>query len=155
MKLLLAVSMSIAMAMFVVCIFKTYKEKNKPDLAKIVRRVLELGFGIVLVNFVSLLVPNRLVVMICYCLYFSLADWMLYFLFKFSTYFMGKGEQFEKIMKIKIVYTLLGLDCISILLNIFFEHQFSVHESVMFKGELYYYIQPTGYFYIHYVIAMT
>ncbi len=154
MKLLLAVSMILAMIMFGACIFKTYKEKNKRELADIVRIVLELGLGIVLVNFVSLLVADRTVVIVCYCLYFSMADWMIFFLFKFTTYFIGRGKEFERIMKVKVVYALLGLDTVFMLLNIFFENQFTVKESVLFNTELYYYIEPTPFFYIHFVFVM-
>ena len=154
MKIMLATAMLSAMAVLGICIFKTHKEKNKPDLAVIVRRVLQLGFAIVFVNFISLLVPNKTIVTLCFCIYFSCADWLLYYLFKFSTYFMGKGEQFDKIMKVKIIYFILVADCISVILNMFFSHQFAVKESVLFENELYYYIEPTSFFYIHYTIIL-
>ena len=151
---MLATAMLSAMAVLGICIFKTHKEKNKPELAEIVRRVLQLGFSIVFVNFVSLLVPNKTLVTLCYCIYFVCADWMLYFLFKFSTYFMGKREQFEKLMKIKAIYFILIADCISVMLNMFFHHQFDVTESILFENELYYYIEPTPFFYVHYTIIL-
>lgn len=154
MKLLLATSMIAAMALFCVFIVKSGREKNKPELAGIVRKVLVFGLIIVLSNFISLISSNKTVVMICYSVYFSIADWMLYCLFKFSTHFMGKGAEFEKMIKSKPMYVLLGLDSISIIANVFLEHMFTVQETTLFGNELYFNLETKMLFYIHYAIVL-
>ncbi len=154
MKLFLAISLISVMVVLGICIYKTTKETHKTELAVIVRRVLQLGFGIVMVNLISLTAENKTLVGLCYCVYFACADWLLFYLLKFSTYFMGKGEQFKKLMKIKIIYVILAADCISVLLNMVFEHQFKIKESILFGDELYFYIDPAPFFYIHYAIVM-
>lgn len=152
MKITLAIAMLFAMGMLGICIFKTYKEKNKPELAEIVRHILQAGFAIVMVNFLSLLIINKTLATVNYSVYFICADWMLFFLFKFSIVYIG--ENFNKFVKIKAMYAILIADCISILLNIPFGHLFSIHESTLFENEIYYHIDTTVFFYIHYAIVM-
>lgn len=152
MKITLAVAMMIAMGMLGICIFKTYKEKNKYELAQIVRSTLIAGFAIVFVNFISLLMINKTIALVNYSIYFICADWMMYFLFKFSIIYMG--EDLKKFVNIKIMYLVLTADCISILLNIPFEHLFSIKESTLFEDEIYFHIDTTNLFYTHYAIIL-
>ncbi len=141
--------MAIAAVVLGICIVKTYKEEHK--LAKLVRRILVYGCIIILVNIWSLYTTSVTMCLLAYSFYFMSADWMLYYLLKFSIEYIG--VEFERYVKKKLMVLLLVVDSISVLLNNVFKHLFALNEVVVFGGN-YFELEITPYFYIHYGIIL-
>ncbi len=150
MKWFLGAVLISALLVIGICIVKTYKEEKK--LARTVRRVLQMGFIIVFFNIVSLYTKSYMVCLISYSMYFMASDWMLYHFFKFSLEYIG--AEFEEYVKKKYMIALLIADSISILLNNFFEHLYSLEKVVMFEDEIYFELSITAGFLIHYAIVL-
>lgn len=150
MRLVLGVVLIIALMVIAYYIFRTCKEKH--ELAKVVRRILVMGWIIVLINVISLIWETHDVVLVGYCIYFAAADWLLYYLLRFSIEYIG--DKFEHHVKKPIMIFVLLCDNISILLNCVFGHLFRVVPVTLFDGELYHEMSPLPAFYVHYAIVM-
>ena len=150
MKILIGTLLLMGQILMLFFVLKASKEKHR--LAKTVRKLLCMGFAILFVNTVILFTNHEVVSLVGYSLYFVAADWMLYYLFRFSVEYIG--EAFSKYVKVNAMRLLLCADCISLIFNGFFRHQFSI-KSTEFLGETYYMIEITPFFFIHYaIIAM-
>ncbi len=150
MKMLLGAILSIALIVIGVCVVKTYNGVHKLTIT--VRRVLFMGFVIVLFNIISLYTKSYTVCMWAYSMYFMASDWLLYYFFKFSLEYIG--NVFEEYVKKKYMVALLIADSISIILNVYVEHLYSLNEVIMFGDELYFELVITPWFMLHYGIVM-
>ncbi len=150
MKLLLGAILIVALLIIGICTVKTYKEKHQ--IAKTARRVLQIGFAIVFFNIVSLYTTSEAVCLWAYSMYFMASDWLLYYFFKFSLEYIG--NRFEEHVKKNYMIALLVADSLSILINNFTEHMYSLNKVVMFGGEVFYELKVGLFFYLHYAIAL-
>ena len=150
MKIFLGIVLAIALFIIGFFCIKTYKENHK--LTILVRRVLQNGFVIVLCNLISLFVESEWLCMLMYSVYFVAADWMLYFLFRFSIEYIG--NRFEDHVKKPLMLLVLALDSLSILINNFSEHLFSLNKVVLFETEIYFELTIKVAFFVHYAIVM-
>lgn len=149
----MAIGTALVIALLVIGggIYRTHREKHK--LALTVRRVLQMGFLIVLFNIISLYTQSELVCLAAYSAYFASADWLLYFMFRFSVEYIG--SDFEKLVKKPLMILLLTLDSLSLVLNIFFEYLYELRPVTMFGGELYFELITKPWILIHYgIVAM-
>jgi len=149
MKLAIGTALVIALLGIGACIYRTYKEKHK--LALTVRRVLQMGFLIVLFNIISLFTESELVCSAAYSAYFAASDWLLYFMFRFSVEYIG--NEFEKLVKKNLMILLLTLDSLALILNIFFEYLYVLNPVTMYDGELYFELTLKPWVSIHYAIV--
>ena len=150
MKLLLGTVLGVALLIIGFYIYKTYREKHK--LAMTVRRILQIGFVIVLFNIISLYTYSEQICLIAYSVYYIAVDWLLYYLFQFSLTYIG--NDFDKHVNRKLLILLLAIDSVSVACNYLFEHLFSLNEVMLFGGEHYYELITTPLFYTHYVLNM-
>ena len=150
MKLLLGTVLLAALIIIIVCLFKTRGEEHK--LVSTVRGILGIGSLIVFANIVSLLTPSEAVCMFAYTVYFASADWLLYYLLHFSLEYIG--NKFENHVKKPLMLLLLCGDMISVFLNNFFEHLFSLEPVILFGDELYFEVTVYSLFYTHYGIIL-
>ncbi len=150
MKMLLGAILTIALIIIGICVAKTYKGEHK--LARTVRRVLIMGLIIVLFNIISLYTSSYTVCMWAYSMYFMASDWLLYYFFKFSLEYIG--NVFEDFVKKKYMIALLVADSVSIIVNVYLEHLYSLNEVLMFGDELYFELVITPGFLLHYGIVM-
>ncbi len=141
----------LSIAFFVMCYYSYRTSKEEHKLASVVRNILTFGLLIVLVNLVSLYTTSRMVCMLMYSIYFVAADWMLYYLFRFSLEYIG--NEFEKHVKKNAMIALLCVDSIFVLLNNVFEYAFKL-KPVTVMGEGYFELQVKPFFYVHYSIVL-
>lgn len=150
MKLFLGVVLITALIVIAYYIFRTCKEKH--SLAKVVRRILVIGWIIVFINTITLIWEIYDVVLVGYCVYFAVSDWLLYYMLRFSIEYIG-GD-FENYVKKRLMVLVLIADNISLSLNCVFGHLFRVIPVTMFGDELYHEMRPLPAFYTHYAIVM-
>lgn len=150
MKILLGAILIVALIVIAICAYKTLKETNK--LARTVRRVLVMGCIIVFFNIISLYTESYLVCSLAYSMYFMASDWLLYYFLKFSLEYIGR--EFEEFVKRKAMIALLVADSTSIVLNVFLEHLYSLKEVTLFGNEMFFELNITGWFMLHYAIVM-
>ena len=150
MRLFVVISLAVALAVLGICIYKTNTEKN--ELAYIVKRLLWLGFGVLLVNEVALIAKTEEIYLVMDCIYFLLTDWLLYYMLQFSMEYVG--SKFDDYVKRKLMILLLAADSVSLLLNYGFHHLFCLNPVEAYGGEIYYRLDVTPAFYIHYLIIM-
>ncbi len=149
MKLLFGMLFLCAQVMLGVCLYRTSGEKHK--LTYTVKRLLLMGFIIVLFNIVALFTPNTAVALFAYSAYYIAADWILYYLFHFSIEYIG--SRFEDYVNKKVMLALLCIDSVSIILNNFFGHLFSV-DRVMVSEDRFFQPDITPFFFTHYGLIM-
>lgn len=149
MKLLLGSILALALLCIGICIYKTYKESH--PLARTVRRILALGFLIVLFNIVSLYTNYEWVCLFAYSVYFLCTNWMLYYLFRFSMEYIGRD--FDKYVNRPFMLFLLSADTLSLALNNTYGHLFSIN-AVTVSGEPFYELIIKPAFYTHYLFVM-
>ncbi len=150
MKMFLGAVLIIALFVIGICIVKTYKGKQK--IAGTVRRLLFMGLIIVFFNIVSLYTESESVCLFAYSMYFMASDWLLYYFFKFSLEYIGSS--FEEFVKTKYMIALLVADSVSVLLNNFLEHLYSLNKVIMFGDEIYFELETTWGFFLHYAIVI-
>ncbi len=83
---------------------------------------------------------------VAYALYFAVIDWMLLYLTGFCLAYTDH-EKSLKILK-PVAMTLMGIDSVSILLNIVFKHTFTIYE-VEFRGATFYQTKFLTPYFIH------
>lgn len=150
MKIFIGTITVITLIFIIVCLIQTHKEKHR--LAMTVKKILLFGAGIVFINTMILFTSSEFVALIGYSVYFVLADWLLFYLFRFSIEYIG--NRFSDHVNVPAMYLLLIADNISTLLNIIFGHLFGIRQAEMF-GSSYHCLALTPYFFIHYaIIAM-
>ncbi len=149
MKLLLGTILTVAMLILGYFIHKSFKEKH--NLASIVRRVLALGLAIVLFNIVTLFTNYEWMCMFAYGMYFIAADWMLYYLLRFSIAFIGK--QFERYVKKWLMVLLLFADSVFIALNNKEPFLYTV-TPVEVNTEHFFELNITPLFYAHFILSL-
>ncbi len=150
MKLLLASILSVALLVIGFYIYRTRKEKMA--LARVVGRILFVGWIIVLFNLLSLLTKSEMVCAFAYSVYFVATDWLLYYLLRFSLEYIG--NDFERFVKKSLMIFILAADSVSVLLNNFFGHMFQLRPVTLYGGELFFELETKGPFYLHYSIIV-
>ena len=150
MKLAIGIVLFIALIVMGIFTFKAYKENHK--LVHTVRRILIIGFFIVLMNMIVLFATSQTICLFAYSMYFAAADWLLYYLFRFSIEYIG--NVFEHHVKKKVMWMLLIADDISVILNNVFGHLFSVQSVDLFDGKQYYQLIIKPFFFAHYAIVL-
>ncbi len=149
MKILLGTILFVSLILLGVYITKSYREEHR--LARTVGRVLIMTFIIVLVNMGTLFAPSERMCLIAYSIYFVATDWMLYYLFKFSTEYIG--NVFEDFVKKSLMIFLLVADNIGLICNIFFGHLFGL-KHVRVADADFYELETTSLFMIHFFIVL-
>ncbi len=140
---------AIGLALFVVgyYIYKSYTKEHK--LAVLVSRILQVGFIVLLANFVMTVWGTELVCKICYCVYFIATDWLVYYVLKFSINYIN--VPYEKYVKEKLMLVLLIADSLSLIINFFVGHLYLLQPAEL---EGFYQLETTPFFYIHYLIIL-
>ena len=95
MKAFLIVAIGLALIVVGYYIFKAYTKEHK--LAVLVARILQVGFIVLLANFVMTVWATELICKICYCVYFIATDWLVYYVLKFSINYINLS--YEKYVK--------------------------------------------------------
>jgi len=147
MKVFLIFAIGLALIVVGYYIYKSYTKEHR--LAKLVSRVLQVGFIVLLANFVMTVWATELVCKICYCVYFIATDWLVYYVLKFSIQYIN--VPYEKFVKEKVLLTVLGADSLSVVVNFFVGHLFILQPSEL---EGFFQLETTPYFYIHYLIIL-
>ncbi len=150
MKIFIISLMIIALVVLGYYIYKTCKEKHK--LTHTVRGLLSAGFVIIFFHTLSLFTTSEVICLFGYSGYFAAANWLLYYLLRFSIEYIG--NEFENHVKKKYMILLLCLDNVSIFLNNVFQHLFTLEPVTLFKGEEFFALQITPLFYTHYAIIL-
>lgn len=147
MKAFLIFAIGLALVVVGYYIYKSYTKEHK--LAVLVSRILQVGFIVLLANFVMTVWATELVCMICYCIYFISTDWLVYYVLKFSVKYIN--VPYEKFVKEKIMLAILLADSLSLVVNLFTGHLF-----VLCPAELegFFRLETTPFFYIHYLIIL-
>ncbi len=149
MKMIIGTIFVLEMLASLYCLFKTYKTNHR--LTHVVRRIIQLAILNTLCHTIIMFSKNELVCRTLYCAYFAMSLWMMYYLFRFSLEFIG--NEFEKYVKKKLMLLLLTADTISIAVNWFTGHLFTM-KMVPFRGELFYKISKTPFYYTHYALIL-
>ena len=147
MKAFLIFAIGLALIVVGYYIYKSYTKEHK--LANMVSRILQVGFIVLLANFVMTVWGTELVCKICYCVYFIATDWLVVYVLKFSVLYIN--APYKKYVKEKVILTVIIADSISVILNFFLGHLFTLHPSEL---EGFYSLDTTPFFYIHYLIIL-
>lgn len=147
MKAFLIFAIGLALCVVGYYIFKSYSKEHK--LAKLVSRILQVGFIILLANFVMTTWATELVCKICYCIYFVATDWLVFYVLKFSMDYIG--VEYEKYVKNIILIPVLLADSLSVTLNLFLGHLYTLKPAEL-PG--FFELETTPFFYIHYLIIL-
>ncbi len=124
---------------------------NTKKIASTVQKLLVAATVAVVASMATLPSKNETVSLIAYSVYFASIDWLLYYLLQFSVEYTGLNIK-EKIHSIRITL-ILGIDTISLLLNIWFLHAFRL-KLIQIGGREPYYLFEAGVFYqIHLVLS--
>jgi len=150
MKYGISIILGLTLIFIAVYIVKAYKETHK--FAPTVRKILLMGWSIVLVYMTSLLVEDKRICVALYSMYFILADWLLYNLFRFSIEYIGSS--FEQHVKKWAMWALLIADSLSIASNNLFGHLFYVEEGMLPTGEMCLTLHTKPAFFSHYAIIV-
>ena len=148
----LALGVVLLLSLFIIGFFIYQSIKEKHTLARTVTYILIFGFIIVLFNLFTLFAPNASICSFGYSIYFIASDWMLYFLLQFSLEYIG--NHFEDHVKRKPMICLLALDSIFIFFNNFADYLYTSKAVTLFDGEIYYELEVTPFFYVHYGIIL-
>ena len=148
MKALLIIAIGLALVVVGYYIYKTYTKEHK--LSVLVGRILQVGFIILLANFVMTVWATELICKICYCVYFISTDWLVYYVLKFSIKYINVS--YEKHVKEKLMLALLFADSLSVFINFFVGHLFVLQPAEI---EGFYSLETSPFFYIHYLIILT
>ena len=147
MKAFLIFAIGLALVVVGYYIYKSYTKEHK--LAVLVSRILQVGFIVLLANFVMTVWATELVCKICYCIYFIATDWLVYYVLKFSINYINLS--YEKYVKDKLVLVVLVADSLSLVVNFFAGHLFVLQPAEL---EGFFQLETTPYFYIHYLIIL-
>ncbi len=147
MKAILILAIGIALVLIGYYIYKSYTKDHK--LATLVSRILQVGFIILLANFVMTAWATELVCKICYCIYFVATDWLVYYVLKFSLNYIN--IEYEKYVNEKILLPILIADSLSVTINLFVGHLYSLKPSEL-PG--FFELDTLPFFYIHYLIIL-
>ncbi len=150
MKLVIITILIFALFILGVLTIKSFKESHR--LAGTVRRILVIGFTVILLNLIILSTNSELTCKLAYSLYFVCADWLLFNLLYYSLEYIGSG--FENHVNRRAMIGLLSLDSVSVLLNNVFGHLFSVHTYNAVNGEIFYRLDTMPAFFTHYIIII-
>lgn len=126
-------------------------KKSEKEIAATVTRLLHIGIVAVVVNIIALFSSERIVSTLAYGLLFAVYDWVIYYLLQFSLEFIG--ERIEKHVKLKVMWTILSIDGLQLLANVFFQHAFTCEKYVFKDGVVGYTFEPALFYYIHLVLA--
>lgn len=147
MKAFLIFAIGLALVVVGYYIYKSYKKEHK--LALMVSRILQVGFIVLLANFVMTVWATELVCKICYCVYFIATDWLVYYVLKFSLNYIN--VPYTKYVKNKLVLFILAADSLSLIVNFFVGHLFVLRPAEL---EGFFQLETTPFFYIHYLIIL-
>jgi len=147
MKAILILAIGIALVLIGYYIYKSYTKDHK--LATLVSRILQVGFIILLANFVMTAWATELVCKICYCIYFVATDWLVYYVLKFSLNYIN--VEYEKYVNEKILLPILIADSLSVTINLFVGHLYTLKPSEL-PG--FFELDTLPFFYIHYLIIL-
>ena len=150
MKILLGAVLAASLIVIGYYAFKTCKEKHQ--LARTVSRILFIEFAIVLFNMVALFTASKRIGLFAYSIYFMAADWLLYYMFRFTIEYIG--NEFEHHVKKNAMILLLSADSVSVLLNSVLGHLFDLKAVKCFGDFSVYQIDTTPFFYVHYAIII-
>lgn len=148
MKLLLASILTLALIVIGFYIYKTRKEEER--IARTVGQTLFFGWVIVFFNLVSLVTRYETVCLFAYSMYFVAANWMLYYLLRFSLEYIG--VDFYRHVKQKIMLPVLAADSALVLFNNFNRFMYNLRPVELFGGEAYWELAISPYFFGHYAI---
>lgn len=146
----LAVIMLIELIATAYCVSKTYKEQHR--LTHVVRRVLQLAFTNTLAHLLLMYTQSERIATVLYCAYFGMSLWLMYYLFRFSLEYIGRD--FEAVVKKKLMLLLLGLDSLSIAVNYFTGHLFTLKRVAFWGGELFFKTVKHPLYYTHYALII-
>ena len=147
MKAFLIFAIGLALVVVGYYIYKSYTKEHK--LARLVSRVLQVGFVVLLANFVMTVWAVEIVCKICYCVYFIATDWLVYYVLKFSLNYINVS--YSKYVKDKLMLAMLLADSLSLIINFFVGHLFVLKPADL---EGFFSLETTPYFYIHYLIIL-
>ncbi len=147
MKAFLIFAIGLALIVVGYYIYKSYTKEHK--LARLVSRILEVGFIVLLANFVMTVWGTELVCRICYCVYFIATDWLVFYVLKFSILYVN--IPYKKYIKEKVILAVISADSLSVALNFFIGHLFTLRPSEL---EGFFRLDTTPFFYIHYMIIL-
>lgn len=150
MKFNLSIIMFIELIAATYCVFKTYNEHHR--LTHIVRRVLQLAVTNTLAHLLLMYTTSEKIAMLLYCAYFGMSLWMMYYLFRFSLEYIGRD--FESVVKKKPMILLLSADSISIAVNYFTGHLFTLKQVAFWDGELFFKPVRHPLYYTHYALII-
>ncbi len=127
------------------CIYMCRKETGK--LAMLVRQILISGLVVVVSNYIRLLSGDIRVVSFCMSMNFAGVTWMMFFLLGFILTFCGIKVRKDVIRNSML---LAVADNLSMFLNFFFNHAYSLKKIGMLDGHNTYDYVPTVWFWVHY-----
>ena len=140
--------LSFKMVMFAmsVCIYMCHKQE-KGRIRNLVMQILTSGLLVVVANYIRLISGDIRVVSLCMSLNFAGVTWLMSFLLGFILVFCG-----IKVRKDVIRYGMLMAvaDNLSMLLNVFFNHAYSLEKVGVLDGHNTYDYVPTVWFWVHY-----
>lgn len=124
---------------------------NKKKIASTVQKLLVAATVAVVASMAILPSKKETVSLIAYSVYFASIDWLLYYLLQFSVEYTGLNLK-EKIHNMRIAL-ILGIDTVSMLLNIRFLHAFRLRLIRIGGTEPYYLFEAGAFYLIHLVLS--
>ena len=149
MKNILAIAFILSIIELLVLIFLLNRSSKK--LAEILRSMLMPAVVAVLANLVVVLAKTERAAMLGYSLFFVFIIWILYYVLTFAMEFTGHHVQ--KSLLLRGIALLIGLDNISMLLNIDFGHAFRCAPVIWGQNEVFYEIEPLTGLYFHLLLS--
>ena len=111
-------------------------KRIKEKYSKWLEHALVSGIIAIIANIFTALSVDPQMAKFSYSLYYAALDWIIFFLCGFCIAYTEPGKSL-KVLKITAI-CLLGMDSLSIMLNAFFGHVFSVYETVNPSGTVFY-----------------
>ncbi len=135
----------------VLCIGIIKAGKSERSIAKVIRKLLGTAVLAVVSNLVLMLSEKEIVCMAAYSIFFVCIDWLLCYVLMFAIEYTGYEVKNRWVRK--LFGTILGIDSLSMLLNMVFHHAFTCRQVVTEKGELYYRIDSYLPYYLHLLLS--
>ncbi len=117
------------------------------------RKTLYAGIVAISANILIAVSVNAALAQAAFCIYFTAINWILYYLVGFCLAYTDH-ERTLNILYIPAA-CILGLDSLSIILNPFFSHEFSVYRSFTDNGGVFFQINARFPYYIHLALDYT
>lgn len=141
-------SFKLVMLAMAVCLYMCRKQAGKIKL--LVVHILSAGLIVVFVNYLRMISGDYRVASVCMSINFAGVTWLMKFLLGFILTFCG-----IKVRKDVIYFSMFiaALDNISMFLNIFFEHAFTLENTGVMDGKNMYVYVPYFFFWVHYALV--